>query len=80
MLFSPLKSYSLSMHILQPKHAILKSEDVKRLLSDFNASLSQLPKVKADDPAVPEGAIPGDVLKIERKDENKITVYFRVVA
>ena len=67
------------MHILQPKHTKLKQEEVKKLLEDYNISLSQLPKIKSDDPNVPEGVVVGDVLRIERKDENKFVVYFRVV-
>ena len=68
------------MHILQPKHTKLKPDEVKKLLDDFNTSLTQLPKIKADDPAAPEGVAPGDILKIERKEEEKINVYYRVVA
>lgn len=68
------------MHILQPKHTKLKLEEVKKLLEDYRTSLSQLPKIRKDDPALPEGAIPGDVFKIERKEEDKINIYFRVVA
>ena len=68
------------MHILQPKHIRLKAEEVKKLAEKYNISLSQLPKIKATDPAIPEGSQPGDVLKIERKEEDKINVYYRVVA
>lgn len=68
------------MHILQPKHTKLKSEEVKELLEKYNISLAQLPKIKADDPVVPEGCVAGDVLKIERKDKDKIYLYYRVIA
>lgn len=68
------------MHILQPKHSKLKPEEVKNLTSKYNLSLSQLPKIKSDDPALPAGCTVGDVIKIERKDEEKLNVYFRVVA
>ena len=67
------------MHILQPKHTKLKPDEVKKLVSKYNISLSQLPKIKFDDPSIPEGSVKGDVLKIERKDEDKINVYYRVV-
>lgn len=66
-------------HILQPKHIILKEEDVDKLLEKFNISLTQLPKIKLDDPALPENSVVGDVIKIERKDEDKIVLYYRVV-
>lgn len=68
------------MHILQPKHVKLKSEEVKALLDKYNVSLSQLPKIKHSDPAVPESCIVGDVLKIERKGEGGPWQHFRVVA
>jgi len=67
------------MHILQPKHTKLKADEVKKLLEKYNISLSQLPKIHANDPALPEGCIVGDVIKIERKEGDKIETYFRAV-
>lgn len=67
------------MHILQPKHYKLKPEEVKKLLAELNVSLSQLPKIKAEDPSLPEGCVSGDVIKIERKVNDKIVNYYRVV-
>lgn len=67
------------MHILQPKHTKLKSEEVKDLVDKYNISLAQLPKVKAGDPAMPEGCNVGEVVKIERKEEGKMVTYYRVV-
>ncbi len=68
------------MHILQPKQTKLKQDEVKKLLEKYNISLSQLPKIKITDPTMPEGTEKGDVFKIERKDEDKVNVYYRVVA
>jgi DNA-directed RNA polymerase subunit H (RpoH/RPB5) len=68
------------MHILQPKHTKMKTDEVKVLLEKYNISSSQLPKIKSDDPCVPEGSVPGDILKIERHEGEKIHVYYRVVA
>jgi len=68
------------MHILQPKHTKLKSEEIQTLLKKYNISLGQLPKIKDDDPAVPENISKGDILKIERKEGDKIFTYYRVVA
>jgi DNA-directed RNA polymerase subunit H (RpoH/RPB5) len=65
-------------HILQPKHTILKQEDVEKILQKYNVSLAQLPKIKITDPAIPEGSNVGDVIKIERKDEVGTHVYYRV--
>lgn len=67
------------MHILQPKHLKLKPAEVQQLLQTYTISLSQLPKIKADDPSLPEGCTRGDIVKIERIEEDKKNVYFRVV-
>jgi DNA-directed RNA polymerase subunit H (RpoH/RPB5) len=67
------------MHVLQPKHTKLKTDDIKKLTTKYNISVSQLPKIKLEDAAVPEGCFPGDVLKIDRIENEKILVYFRVV-
>jgi DNA-directed RNA polymerase subunit H (RpoH/RPB5) len=68
-----------SPHILQPKHILLKSEETEKMLDKFNISLTQLPKIKITDPALPKGANVSDVIKIERKDEQGTHVYYRVV-
>ena len=68
------------MHFLQPKHTILKADELQALLEKYNISLAQLPKIKISDPAVPEGSVIGNVLKIERKQGGQTTVYYRVVA
>ena len=67
------------MHILQPKHTKLKPDEVKKLLEKYRITLSQIPKTKATDPGIPEGIVGGDILKIERKEEDKINVHYRVV-
>ena len=68
------------MHILQPKHIKLKADEVKKLLVKYNISLSQLPKIKSSDPALPEDCQPGEVFKIERIEDEKVQIYYRVVA
>ena len=67
------------MHTLQPKHTRLKAEEVKKLVEKYNISVSQLPVIKQEDPALPEGSVKGDVIKVERKEEEKIINDFRVV-
>jgi DNA-directed RNA polymerase subunit H len=67
------------MHILQPKHTKLKQEEINKLVSDLNISLTQLPKIKITDPSLPENTEVGDVFKIERKTPEGISVYYRVV-
>lgn len=67
------------MHILQPKHSKLNKKDAEELLSKLNISKAQLPKILSTDPALPEGCIVGDVIKIERKEGDKVHIYFRIV-
>lgn len=67
------------MHILQPKHTILRKEEANKILAEFNISATQLPKIKIDDPAMPDNANVGDVIKIDRKSEDGIVPFYRVV-
>ncbi|MBU3913257.1 MAG: DNA-directed RNA polymerase subunit H [Nanoarchaeota archaeon] len=67
------------MHVLQPKHSKLKAEDAKKLLQELNVSLAQLPKITAEDPALPKDCVTGDVIKIERKFNDKTVNYYRVI-
>ena len=69
------------MHLLEPKHIKLKDEEVEKLVSDLNISLTQLPKIKVTDPVLPEGSNIGEVFKIERKnEEGEIIIYYRMVS
>jgi len=67
------------MHILQPKHSKLNEKESEKVLSDLNISKAQLPKILSTDAALPEGCVAGDIIKIERKDKEKVNIYFRVV-
>ena len=67
------------MHVLQPKHTILTEKEAEELLTKLNISRVQLPKIIQGDPALPEEAKVGDVIKIERKTEQEVNVYYRVV-
>ena len=67
------------MHILQPKHTKLKTEEVKKLLEKYNISLAQIPKIRKTDSALPENTNVGDVFRIDREEEGKKITYFRVV-
>jgi len=68
------------MHILQPKHTKLSSQEIDKLLTDLNISPIQLPKIKINDPALPEGIEMGDIIKIERTTSGKKTYYYRVIS
>jgi len=67
------------MHVLQPKHSKLKPEEINKLLEKYNISISQLPKIKLKDAALPENCEVGDVIEIERKGKGKTAEFFRVV-
>jgi DNA-directed RNA polymerase subunit H len=67
------------MHILQPKHTKLKEKEIEELLKELNVSKSQIPKILSTDPALPEGCEIGDVIKLERKNEDKVDLYYRVI-
>jgi DNA-directed RNA polymerase subunit H len=67
------------MHVLQPKHSRLSEKDAEKLLADLNISKSQLPKILLNDPVLPENCGIGDIVKIERKEDDKISIYYRVV-
>ena len=67
-------------HILQPKHSKLSEKESQEILKKLNVSKAQIPKILLGDPALPEGCQVGDIIKIERKlDEKSFTYYYRVV-
>jgi DNA-directed RNA polymerase subunit H len=66
-------------HILQPKHIKLNEKEAEELLKKLNVSKAQLPKIISSDPALPEGCEIGNIIKIERKTDDKVNVYYRVV-
>ena len=67
------------MHLLKPKHHKLKAEEAEALLKKLNISLWQLPKIKKGDPALPADTQIGDIIRIERKSNNKVVYYYRTV-
>jgi DNA-directed RNA polymerase subunit H (RpoH/RPB5) len=67
------------MHVLQPKQTKLSEEETKKILNSLNISKSQLPKIISTDISMPEGVVTGDVIRIERKEDEKINFYYRVV-
>ena len=67
------------MHKLQPKHIKLKPEEVESLIKKLNISVTQLPKIRSSDVCLPDGCVRGDVIKVERKVDDKLRIYYRVV-
>ena len=73
--------YNILKHTLVPVHTILKAEDVKEILNKYNITITQLPKIIKNDPAVKAlGAKIGDVIKVVRKSPTAgMTTYYRLV-
>ena len=67
------------MHILQPKHTKISEKESEEFLKKMNISKMQLPKIFISDSGLPQDSKVGDIIKIERKEENKTNIYFRVV-
>ena len=67
------------MHILQPKHIKLGEQEATEILEKLNISVGQLPRILSNDVALPEGCVTCDVIKIERKSEDGVNIYYRVV-
>ncbi|WP_048148945.1 DNA-directed RNA polymerase subunit H [Palaeococcus ferrophilus] len=75
------KTFSIFDHELVPEHRVLSEEEVEELLKKYRIKLSQLPQIKASDPAVQAlGAEPGDVIEIKRKSPTAgVYYYYRLV-
>ena len=54
-------------------------EEAKKILSELNVAVSQLPRINITDAALPEKCNVGDIIKIERKSEDGTHIYYRVV-
>ena len=67
------------MHALQPKHSKLNEKEIEDILGNLNISKAQLPKILSTDSSLPDGCNIGDIIKIERKEGDKVNLYFRVV-
>lgn len=67
------------MHVLQPKHIKLKDNEAKALLEKLRITKFQLPKIKKTDAMLSEDVKIGDIIKIERKTEDNVNIYYRLV-
>jgi DNA-directed RNA polymerase I, II, and III subunit RPABC1 len=68
-------------HLLVPKFRIMKPEEVEKLLKKLKITKKQLPKISKTDAMLKgSGAKIGDVIEIERVEENGVKYsYYRVV-
>ncbi|WP_418281818.1 DNA-directed RNA polymerase subunit H [Halorubrum sp. DTA98] len=71
----------VSQHELVPDHVLLDDpEEVEEVLAEYNVTKTNLPKIKRTDPAVPDEAEVGDVVKIVRNSRTTDqAVVFRLV-
>ncbi|WP_302082690.1 MULTISPECIES: DNA-directed RNA polymerase subunit H [Salinibaculum] len=56
----------VSQHELVPDHTVLEDDALEDVLEEYNIRKTDLPKIKRADPALPDDASIGDVVKIER--------------
>ena len=68
-------------HRLVPEHRLLDEDETERILDEYNVERTNLPKIKDDDPALPDGAGAGDVIEITRdsRTTDQAVVYRLVV-
>ncbi|AUX08232.1 DNA-directed RNA polymerase subunit H [Halalkaliarchaeum desulfuricum] len=72
----------VSQHELVPEHVLLDDpSEVEEVLEEYNVRKTNLPKIKRTDPALPDGAERGDVVKVIRdsRTTDRAVVYRLVV-
>ena len=73
----------VSQHALVPDHVLLDDpEEVEEVLAEYDVKKTNLPKIKRTDPALPDEAEVGDVVKIVRdsRTTDEAVVYRLVVS
>ena len=73
---------NVSEHELVPDHTLLEDDDdeIEEMLDEYNVKRTDLPKIKRTDPALPDEADAGDVIRIERDSRTTDTaVVYRLV-
>ncbi|MEF8814673.1 MAG: DNA-directed RNA polymerase subunit H [Halovenus sp.] len=70
----------VSTHELVPDHTVLDNTELEDVLEEYNIKKTDLPKIKRKDPALPDKADPGDVVRIVRESRTTDTaVVYRLV-
>ena len=71
----------VSEHTLVPEHTILDEDTVEEVLEEYDIDRTDLPKIKRLDPAAPDSAEVGDVVKIVRdsRTADRAVVYRLVI-
>jgi len=63
----------VSQHELVPDHTVLEDAEIDSVLEEYGLSRTDLPKIKLNDPALPDDATPGDVIEIVRNSRTTDT-------
>jgi DNA-directed RNA polymerase subunit H len=70
----------VSQHELVPEHVVLDEDELQDVLDEYDIDRTDLPKIKRTDPALPDEAEMGDVVKIIRESRTTDTaVVYRLV-
>ncbi|NUB90482.1 DNA-directed RNA polymerase subunit H [Haloterrigena sp. SYSU A558-1] len=71
----------VSQHELVPEHTVLDEDALDEVLEEYDIDRTDLPKIKRSDPALPDEAEIGDVIKIVRNSRtaDQAVVYRLVV-
>ena len=72
----------VSQHELVPDHVLLDDDEIEEVLAEYEVKKTNLPKIKRTDPALPDEAEVGDVVKIVRdsRTTDEAVVYRLVVS
>jgi DNA-directed RNA polymerase subunit H len=70
-----------NQHNLVPDHTVLEKGAIDSVLQEYDIKKTDLPKIKVDDPALPDSAEVGNVVEITRdsRTADQATVYRLVV-
>jgi DNA-directed RNA polymerase subunit H len=71
----------VSQHDMVPDHSVVDDEELDGVLEEYEIKSTDLPKIKRTDPALPDDAEVGDVIKIVRdsRTTDTATIYRLVV-
>ena len=78
---SETKNTEAIQHVLVPKHEIISDKERIELMEKYNVSISELPKIRANDPGIRHLKVKhGDIIKISRNSISAgESVFFRAV-
>ncbi|MDL5362006.1 DNA-directed RNA polymerase subunit H [Halalkalicoccus sp. NIPERK01] len=71
----------VSDHTLVPEHSLMDEAELDAVLAEYDIKRTDLPKIKRTDPALPDEAEVGDVVKIVRESRttDRAIVYRLVI-